>query len=256
MEDISKALEELALENCQFRQEVSQFTDYNINLSENLKPVKEKETLRKTLQANSKLLEELTPENNSLQQRIRHLEEENINLREHMFSLEERIEFNERENRRCNIFIRGLPDKFCIETASNPEGKPVLVKRQTIRQTVCDLLNTELNVKISPDDIVTAFRLRSGSNNRIRPVIVKFKNSLLKDSVLRAKRNLQLSEKSILIFDHLTRANLELLFSARALLRQKKIHAAWTFNGQVFVKFDDDNLSKPSLIKSSVDLPS
>ena len=69
-----------------------------------------------------------------------------------------------------------------------------------------------------------------------------------------AKKGLRQNNRPIYFSDHLTKAAGDLFFAARALVKQRKIHAAWTFNGQVFIRIANDN-TKPLLIKSSADLP-
>ena len=76
-------------------------------------------------------------------------------------------------------------------------------------------MSKDLNITVTPDDIISAFRMKAGPRDKIRPVMVKFKTSQIRDSVMGAKKNLRLNNKPIYFSDHLTRAAGELFFSAR-----------------------------------------
>ena len=110
-----------------------------------------------------------------------------------------------------------------------------------------------MEITISPEEIVSAFRMKAGPRDKIRPLLVRFKSSQIRDKVMGAKKGLRLANKPIYLSDHLTRAAGELFFSALALVKQHKIHDAWTFNGQVYIRITNDN-AKPLLIKASNDL--
>src|SRR5207244_11212852 len=96
--------------------------------------------------------------------------------------------------------------------------------------------------------------MKAGPRDKIRPVLVKFPSCQIRDKVMGAKKGLRVANKPIYLSDHLTRAAGELFFSARALVKQRQIHAAWTFNGQVYIRIATDN-ARPQLVRSSTDLP-
>lgn len=214
------------------------------------------ETVKNTMQEITKSFKELALENRNLQQKVKSLEDDNTNIKKRLVSAEDRLEVIERESRRGNIIIRGLPESSYAERASAATSgdDTVTERRESVCKTVCDMLQTDMDIRISPDDILSVFRMKAGPRDKIRPVLVKFQSSHIRDKVMGAKKVLRLANKPIFLSDHLTRAAGELFFSARALVKQHKIHAAWTFNGQVFIRIANDN-ARPQLIRSSNDLP-
>jgi len=46
-----------------------------------------------------------------------------------------------------------------------------------------------------------------------------------------------------------------IFFEARKLVKEKKLHAAWTINGRVHIKKTPDQKEKPTIIQNLEDLP-
>ena len=113
-----------------------------------------------------------------------------------------------------------------------------------------------MNLDISPEDITAAFRLKAnGPKDKVRPVMVKFKSVELKNQVMRAKKKLTEDKSTTFVSEHLTKAAGELFAKARALKKQSKVHKAYTYNGNVYVRLTSDPTARPTLIKSVDDLP-
>ena len=68
------------------------------------------------------------------------------------------------------------------------------------------------------------------------------------------KKILRQQKRNIYINEHLTKRASDLYYKARKLVKNDKIFAAWTRNGQVFIKQTKEQL-KPIFIKSVHDLP-
>ena len=95
--------------------------------------------------------------------------------------------------------------------------------------------------------------MKRGKKDKFRPIMVKFASRRLRDSIMIAKKNLS-SDSEIFISEHLTKSTTDIFMKARAMKKEKKLHAAWTYKGQVFVRKTDEATSRPTLIKSVQDL--
>lgn len=117
------------------------------------------------------------------------------------------------------------------------------------------MLKKELNVDISLNEIASAFRMKKGSKDNTRPVMVKFSSLRSKEVVMRAKKQLRVNKRPVFISEHLTKHNADLYNKARSLVKEKKLFSTWSFNGQIFYKISSDASSRPVLLKSFEALP-
>jgi hypothetical protein len=125
-----------------------------------------------------------------------------------------------------------------------------------VTSTVVAFFNDVLHVDVAPSDISTAHRMKAGPKDATRPVIIRFSSRRVRDAVFRAKKCLKNQTKPIYISEHLTKANSDLFFGSRKLLKKKKIYSTWTQNGLVYVKSSADASSRPVLVKCHADLNS
>ena len=137
-----------------------------------------------------------------------------------------------------------------VEGASGnlvPEGTS-----EAVESSVISFLREKLDITVQPGDIHAAHRLKKGDKDTIRPVIVRFSNSKLRDRVMRAKKSLKQSGTRIYILEHLTNTASKLFFNARTLVRNKKIFSTWTMNGRVYFKRTSSREEKPSLFTEAI----
>jgi len=95
--------------------------------------------------------------------------------------------------------------------------------------------------------------MKKGPKDTELPVIIKFSNSNVKESVMRAKKGLLKKSLPIFISDHLTKAAAENFTKARALVKDKGLHSAWSFNGLVCTKTSP--IAQAVVVKPVKDLP-
>jgi len=204
----------------------------------------------------SSSVKELLEENKNLRGRLLKIEEVNDQLKSRVVSLEDRLEDLDRDRKATNIIIRGLPESSYSErTSADGNAENGSSRHSSVAATVIDMIGVELNIKLQPQDIVTAFRMRAGKSDKSRPVLVKFSSAHVHESIMVAKKKLRSSTNQIYINEHLTKRTGELFALARNQVKQNKIHSSWTFKGQVFIKQSPDASAKPILIKSKDDLP-
>ena len=125
-------------------------------------------------------------------------------------------------------------------------------KHSSITHTVLEMINTNLNIPMTADSIMTVFRLKAGPRDRTRPILVKFSTRGDRDTVIKAKKLLRSKNIPVYISEHLTKPAAERFSKARGLVKEKKIFSAWSFNGQVFIKKSDG--ARPHIVNSLADL--
>ena len=188
---------------------------------------------------------------------IAQLKDENSQLRARIMDQDLRIDELEAYSRSDNLIVRGLPEQSSAERASASGGTHTvshLGSVQSVESTFIAFCKDSLNVVVQPSDISIAHRLKAGPKDSVRPTLVRFTTRKARNEVYGAKRMLKGSAKTIFISEHLTKSAAELFYMARKLLRERKIHATWTQNGQVFVKFSSDPNDRAALIRVKKDL--
>lgn len=160
---------------------------------------------------------------------IEQLKNENRDLQKRMMSIEQ-------YSRRSNIQINNIP----------------VIPNENIQDLLCEI-GVKIGVQLNyGTDIQAAHRVPSKSENN-KPIIVKFSNrdkrtsfivaakkAKLTCSQLDMTKNLLFSAGNKIYFnDHLTAESRKIFNEARKAVREKKVQAAWTMNGRIFVKRDD-----------------
>jgi hypothetical protein len=202
-------------------------------------------------------INELKLDNNSLRVQNDSIKAENICLKKQLSDQCDRIDELEIYSRSDNLIIKGLPEKTYAErgagSLSRADELPVSDSHRAVEETVISFCRQSLQVDVSPQDISVAHRLRAGKKDQVRPVIVRFTNRRVRDDVYRARKLLKDNQEHIYINEHLTKSTANLLYESRQLIRDKKLHSAWTQHGQVYAKFTSDSTVRPTQIKRSSD---
>ncbi len=98
-------------------------------------------------------------------------------------------------------------------------------------------MNQKIKINRSPEVINLSYRVRKKTENKIRPIIVKFNKLGSSRTVYQAKTKLRSAEGiPVYINEDLTKGTSSLLYEARKLKRLRKIANAWTADGNVFIK--------------------
>lgn len=144
---------------------------------------------------------------------VKNLESNNIDLTKQVNELQQYM-------RRENVLITNYPEEA----------------NENVENIVCKLgekLGVPINFKV---DIQAAHR--NPSNSAIKPIIVRFTNRQVRNNFIRASKSkkIKLNNKPVYVNDHLTPANSTLFYKSRKLVHDKKIKAAWTSAGKIFVK--------------------
>lgn len=199
---------------------------------------------------------DLKRETAQLQERNKQLETKNKVLSDRLTALEQ-------YSRQDNLIIRGLPEQSMAERAtSSPDvhdSSTLADTHQSVEESVLKLCRETLGISIEPRDISVAHRLKPGSKDRFRPVIVKFATRRIRNMVYQAKKHLRgtpenRSSNGIYISEHLTKETADLFFEARKMVKEKRIFAAWTQNCQVHIRMSADPTSRAIIVKNRADL--
>ena len=217
------------------------------------------EALRKQVEGLTTAVRDLKAENTRLARQCDSVAKDNARLQKFADETTYRLNDLEGYTKNDNLIIRGLPERSLAEKAS---GAPTLDDdtsalqegHESVCGTVVEFFNTSLGVKVQPQDISIAHRIKADPKDKFRPIIIRFVNRQKRNEVYCAKKTLKSSSDRIYIFEHLTKAASDLFFTARRLLKEKKINATWTQHGQVYVKFTSDPSVRAKLIKCSADL--
>jgi len=141
--------------------------------------------------------------------------------------LKKKSSTQEKVTRRTNIKIDGLPEV-------DEEHTPTLVK---------EFLKDNLSLHVQQGDIVSAERMGMKKTDSIKPrnVRVKFSSIWKKREVCQRKKLLkELKDVKIYINEDLTQEAASIYFQARKMVKEKSLWAAYTLDGQVFVKTHKD----------------
>ena len=207
-----------------------------------------------TLSATVKKIE---AENVRLSKRCEAIEEDNKRLKKDDAECGRRLDDLEAYSRADNLIIRGLPESSAAERASaapsltsSDSGSTLRKSFESVQRTVIDFAIDKLGIRVLPQDISVAHRIKAGKKDKVRPIIVRFVSRNTRNAIYSARKSLKDSNPPVFISEHLTKTVSELFFEARKMLSDKKIHAAWTQNGLVYVRFSSDTNFKPTIIRS------
>ncbi|CAF1433711.1 unnamed protein product [Didymodactylos carnosus] len=139
-------------------------------------------------------------------------------------SLEQRMDDLERYNRTWCVRLLGVPEK------TNEDTTAIFVN--TVNQHLD-------NVSISNNDIENSHRIGKRSDDKNRPIIVRFYSRPLRLKVLRASSSLKRKKLSMAIVEDLTQKNLRLFYDERNKLQGDDKKSIITRNGRVYRRTND-----------------
>lgn len=190
----------------------------------------------------------------------KHCEKLNQNmssLGEENHQLKLRIEDLERQSKQESLIIHGLGELGAnvpqLELGESDLSINPLQKSQSIMQSVVNLCNDRLAVKIELSHISHAYRLSTKDKGKKGPVIVRFANQQIKNQIYASRKLLKDSgaPTPIYINEQLTKWNASLFAKARKLVKEKLLHSTWTKDGLVFVRLSGAQNEKPKRVDST-----
>ena len=168
-------------------------------------------------------------ENTKKQRRIDRLEHENSKRHSESNNLKLQLDRFEQEKYEQCIQVVGLEE-------SNDE-------KDNIKQLV-KVVNKKTDVKIKSSDIVELNRMGKKNAMKTRNIILKLKDKQLREKLYDERKKLITPgnpAKSTYINDCLTKHRQQLLYTARQLVKRKKLFAAWSQHGNILVRKEEDS---------------
>lgn len=190
----------------------------------------------------------------SLQEEVKDLRSENERLQKDYDELEKRVVQSENENDDLNQYGR----RNILRISGIPE------KTDEVTDDIVLKLAGDLNVELTKYDIDRSHRVgkvdtrgsvgqKTSSRRKHRDIIVKFTRYNARDGLFQVRKELRdiPNLDSIFISEDLTNKRSKLLYNARILRRVKKIKAAYSTNGKIYIR---DNADTRHRIQSDDDL--
>ena len=217
------------------------------------------EGLRKQLEGLTNKVRELKAENLRLNQQCETIVKANENLQKIVDDHSRRLDDIEAYSRSDNLIFRGLPESSLAEAASSApaleDGSAQLREtNKSVETTIITFCSSALGMTVQPQDISIAHRLKAGTKDKYRPIIVRFASRQVRNAIYSTRKLLKDAKDPVYISEHLTKSTSDLFYAARKMLRDKKISGTWTQGGHVFVRFTSDPTERPTLVKCSNDL--
>ena len=154
-------------------------------------------------------------------------------------NIEQKIDDLEQYSRKNNVRIVGIREN--TSTATTTENTPSLI---------VDFINDTMKLDINSYDIGNAHRLgtrRTGAD--CRDIIVQFSANTTKQYIMKNRKKLRDTNRNIYINDDLTHRRALLFKDARKELKNNKLNAVWTRDGNIFAKLHEH--SKPIKIDNN-----
>ena len=163
------------------------------------------------------------------------------------------------------LVVRGLPERSFAEAASGEASSSAATSSGTrpgtvpessdqVEKTFLDFCHDKLHIALDTRDISIIHRMKAGTKDTVRPIIVRFTSKKARNCVFAARKVLKGSGSKVFLSEHLTKANSSIFFEARGLLRNRKIFGCWTSGGSVYIKTTTDQNGRPVLVRSLEEL--
>ena len=140
-------------------------------------------------------------------------------------SLRLQIDTIEQNLKRRNVRIVGLPE------ANEPE------EDLNLEQTIMNIANDHLDLNLERTDIEKIHRMGRVNSKKPRDIIMTFSNQELRNKFYNSrKKTPKYHENQIYINEDLTTFRAKLYYDIRQLVKRKKIHSAWTQQGNSYAE--------------------
>ncbi len=201
------------------------------------------ESMKKEISSMKEEREELKVENRKLKRKIERCEYKLSRQMSIIEDLETKIDEIEQKHLDHDIQIVGLPE--IIET----EGQENSYEEEM--KSVVKLVSEKMDMTLKTNNIEKIYRLGKKKADKPRDGVVRFKTSITKNKIIK-KRKLAINspdpQKNVYINDHLTEKRRNILYATRRLVKQKRVFAAWSQQGNILIRLTEND--PPVHIKS------
>ncbi len=204
------------------------------NLKEELKTIKkERETMKQELITIKKEGETLKEENRKLRRRVERCEYKVSCIKtKQLKDLKIKIDDIEQKCLEKDVQIVGAPE--LPEAFDGDEEKEM--------QMIVKLAKDKMNITIKKDNIEKVHRLGKRRAEKTRDLVVRFRNNVTRNQFYnKRKETVTHSDPKLNIYinDHLTEYRRSLFYTARQLVKRKKIFIAWSQQGNILIRQND-----------------
>lgn len=174
-------------------------------------------------------IEEIRQSNRSIEEGLNELKAENKQLKTRIAKIEKGAEIQAMKERRNQVEIAGVP----VKVNEKPEELILNLAR-------------EAKVEVQKKDIESCYRIKS-REGRDGPIIIKFKESRKRDTVMKELKNrrptleminMEPTQRKIYINESLTPNAKSILYRAKIAAREKGWNRVWTYAGTVYLKIE------------------
>ena len=181
-------------------------------------------------------LDGLSARINVLETENQSLKAENGSLKQRVESLESAVEAGEQYSRRNCLRVSG------IREADN----------ENTDNLILDVVHS-IAVDLDIHEIDRSHRVGRARNNRPRDIIVRFFTFRARQKLYKDRTKLRDSRYAgVFVNEDLTKHTSSILYSARKLVKERRLLSAWSSNGTILIRDNDDNVHKISM-ESSLD---
>ncbi len=191
---------------------------------------KERETMKKEL--------------NTIKMEGEALKEENRKLRRCVEKCEYKLScIKTKQLKDLKIKVDDIEQK-CLERDVQIVGAPELQEEfdgdeEKEMQMIVKLAKEKMNITLKKDDIEKIHRLGKRKVEKSRDLVVRFRNNITRNRFYRKRKetsNNSDPQKNIYINDHLTEYRRNFFYTARQLVKRKKVFAAWSQQGNILIR--------------------
>lgn len=177
----------------------------------------------------------------SLENENKYLRQENNLLKDRIASIENELDASEQYSRRNSVRIFGIP-----ENSDNKESTD---------NVVINLCNA-LGANITLDEIDRSHRTGKPGGPKPRPILVKFVSYRSRQKLYTKRRDLKDHSEfgHTYINEDLTQHRSQLLYKARGLAKIKQIESAWSSDGNILIRINENGQSKTKRISTEHEL--
>jgi hypothetical protein len=152
--------------------------------------------------------------------KVEHVEQTVLEHNKKLIQIDSKIDDLEQNQRKNTLRLIGLAESVQEDTPTK----------------VINFLNQTMKLKIVLSDFDNIHRLPTKGLNNHRDIILKLNSHLAKISILKQRSNLRKLPDRVYINEDLTKARSYIFKCARDAVKQKKIAAAYTRDGTIFIK--------------------
>ena len=202
------------------------------------------DNLKEELKTIKKDRESLKQELNTIKQEGETLKVENRKLRRCVERCEYKLScIKTKQLKDLKIKMDEIEQK-CLERDVQIVGAPELPEdldgdEEKEMQMIVKLAKEKMNITLKKDNIEKIHRLGKRKLDRPRDLVIRFRNNITRNQFYRKRKetsNNSDPQKNIYINDHLTEYRRNLFYTARQLVKRKKVFAAWSQQGNILIR--------------------